>query len=116
MDPGKELTEAVEMIAQAHKTRIGRIFYALVFWIRKRRNRPIPFYRVECEGAAVGEPFELEHGTMYDMAEHEARGQMTAKVLLEGVRANAFEIIRSELINERWEKSLVQPRWIASLQ
>jgi hypothetical protein len=78
---------------------------------RRWRNEPICFPIAE-GGEAVGESMDIYHMTLHDMFEHEARGQLTAEVLLKGRRVNAFSVGAFEHKGGMWGKYTIQPRWV----
>src|SRR3989344_2504704 len=95
------------------KNRLLRSACRLLYWYRWFKNRPYPFRLAGVgQGQAVGEPIDIFHLRLYDMMEHEACGQLTGKVVLEGMRINAFSVIRFDKLDEMHARTIIQPRWV----
>ncbi len=114
MDSFKQFSAEIQKIAGLHsKSRLARfVCRAEYAWRKYWKNEPMPFEWVnKKEGRAVGDPIDIHHLRLPDMMEHEARGQLTAKVLLEGVCTNAFSVIHSQGIDMQ-RQTTIQPCWI----
>ena len=113
MSPFEEFSKEVDAIAQAYKR--GR-FMRFLLWIeyrrRRWRNEPMPFRLVENEGKPEGESMDVYHLSLPDMMEHEARGQLTAEVLLKGRHINAFSREAYKRMEKMVGRTTIQPRWI----
>lgn len=106
--------EIDKILAEYKTSRLIRFACWLEYLKRKYwDNRPIPFPMVKSsEGEAVGEPMEVYHLSLYDMMEHEARGQLTAEVLLKGRRINSFSYEGHKQMEEHVGRTTIQPRWV----
>jgi hypothetical protein len=109
----RHFSAEVNAIALWHNNLLMRLAHRVEYWERRYfSNEPMPFPVVDNdEGEKVGETIEIRHLRMHDMMEHEARGQLTKRLLLNGLRANAFSIVRSISLNVQTETT-IQPRWI----
>ncbi len=108
-----ELSRVVDSVTKAHKLSwVMRLLHRLAFYYLRLRNKPISFSLVGAEGTAVGEPLDVHHLRLYDMAEHAVCGVLTGKVLLEGLRTNAYEVVDYQPLNDDWAKTKIQPRWV----
>jgi hypothetical protein len=109
----KQFSEEVDSISEMYKR--GR-FMRFLLWVEYRRrrwkNEPMAFSIVKDEGEPVGEPMDIHHMTLHDMFVHQARGQLTAELLLKGRRINAFSIGAFERTGEMFGKYTIQPRWV----
>ncbi|HUD03156.1 MAG TPA: hypothetical protein VMR46_04080 [Candidatus Paceibacterota bacterium] len=95
------------------KSRLTRLVCRAEYLYRRHwENRPLPFAFVSSDrGKAVGDSIDIDHLRLHDMMEHEARGQLTEQVLLKGLRANAFSVVRTQGTNLQG-RTTIQPRWI----
>lgn len=113
MSPFKEFSKEADTISEMYKQ--GR-FMRFLLWMeyhrRRWKNKPMLFHAVGDEGEPVGKPMDIHHMTLHDMFGHEARGQLTAELLLKGRRINAFSIGAFERTSEMWGKHTIQPRWV----
>lgn len=91
---------------------LKRVRDRLEYRWRRFRNKPMCFHWVVDEGEAVGEPIDIYHLTLHDMAEHQARGKMTYLLLVQGARVNAIQTMRFERLNELSGKITIQPCWV----
>lgn len=106
------ISPEIDAFAKAFKSsRCARFICRLQYHWLKWRNTPLLFEWVGEEGEPVGEPIEICHLRLHDMMEHEALGVMTEKVLLEGLRANAFQVLGFEHSGTLNGKTTIQPRW-----
>ena len=111
--PGEKLSAEIDLLTKMHKTsRISRLICRIQYYWLRWHNEPLPFMWVKDEGTPVGEPIEIYHMTLHDMMEHQARGVMTGKVLLEGLRANAIQVLGFERLDKWNAKTTIQPRWV----
>ena len=109
----REHAAEIEKLAQLHKrSRTARLICRLKYLWLRWRNEPLPFRWVDDDGEPVGEPIVVEHMTLYDMMEHQARGIMTAKILLSGLRVNAIQVLGFERLDSLHGKTTIQPRWV----
>lgn len=113
MSPFEQFSEEVDFKAQAYKQgHFIRFFLWLEYRLRRWHNEPMHFLIVDGEGEAVGEPMDVHHVSLHDMMEHEARGQLTAEVLLKGRRVNAFSCEAYKQVEEMIGRTTIQPRWV----
>lgn len=113
MSPFEEFSAEIQRIAEYHaKSMLIRlILRAEYVWRKYWKNEPLPFAFVGMvDGRAIGNTIDIHHLRLPDMMEHEARGQLTAKVLLGGLRVNAFSMVRSEGVGMQG-KTTIQPCW-----
>lgn len=109
----EKFSAKIEKIAKLHKEkRLRRILCIIEYYWLKFRNRPMPFKWVDTEGEVVGTSIPVYHLALHDMMPHAVCGVMTGKVLLTGLRANAIQILNSELINDWNCQTTIQPRWV----
>lgn len=111
----EKFSKEVDLIAKSHpKSRVVRVFCRIEYWLRRHwENKPMQFYFVDGDhGTPVGEPMDVHHLSLHDMMEHEARGQLTAEVLLKGRRVNAFSREAYVQMEEMVGRTTIQPRWI----
>ncbi len=109
----KQFSEEVEGIVKAHKNFLGRLLLRAKFCWRFWRNEPMCFFCVEGdEGTPVGNPMEVVHLSLHDMAPHMICGDLTTEVMLRGRRANAFSVVNYEQLEEMVARTTIQPRWI----
>ncbi len=115
MTPFEEFSTEIDRIATNHpKSRLVR-WYCLFDFLRRRywANKPLPFMLASAdEGQAVGEPIEVVHMTMHDMMPHAVRGALTGKVLLKGLRVNAFKHLGFERLDDWTGRTKIQPCWV----
>ncbi len=108
-----EFSRIIDSVAEGHKLSwLMRLVHRLAYYYLRLRNKPICFSLVGAEGTAVGEPLEVQHLRLYDMSEHAVCGALTGKVLLEGLRINAYQVVDYQPLNDDWAKSKIQPRWV----
>lgn len=113
MSPFEQFSKEIDHITQAYtQGRLTRFLLWLEYRRRRWRNEPMQFRVVEGEGEPVGEPMDIYHMTLHDMFEHEARGQLTAELLLKGRHINSFSVGPFERMDEYWGKYTIQPRWV----
>lgn len=113
MTPEEVLSAEIDILVSIWKEgRLARIFCWVQYRWLKYRNTPFGFRWVDDEGESVGEPIAVYHMTLYDMMDHQARGIMTGKVLLEGLRVNAIQVLSVERIDDMTSKTMIQPRWV----
>jgi hypothetical protein len=108
------LSRHIDEISKSYaKSRLVRAVCRLEYWWRRHwANKPLSFKWVESEGEPVGEPIDVKHLTLHDMMEHQARGVLTRKVLLEGVRANAIQVLDFKRVDRMAGITTIQPRWV----
>jgi hypothetical protein len=112
MSPFEQFSKEIDTFARMYKkSRVGRFLLWIEYRRRRWHNEPICFPVAE-EGEKVGEPMDIHHMTLHDMFEHEARGQLTAEVLLRGRRVNAFSVGAFERTDKMWGKHTIQPLWV----
>lgn len=114
MSPFEQFSAEIKQIAELHSISwIARLSCRIEYWKRRYiKNQPLPFWWVRSEGEPVGQPIEIYHLRLHDMMEHEARGQMTEKVLLGGLCANAFSVVQFDQLDDMHARTTIQPRWV----
>ncbi len=109
----EQLSEEIDTFAQGYKkSRLMRFVLWVEYRRRRWKNEPMPFRMVKDEGEPVGEPMDVHHLSLHDMMEHEARGQLTAEVLLKGRRINAFSREGYKQMEKMVGRTTIQPRWV----
>ena len=114
MSPFEEFSAEIQRLTNLHqRSRLVRVVSrAEYLWRRYWKNEPLQFAFTDGnKGRPIGGTIDVYHLRLPDMMEHEARGQLTAKVLLDGLRVNAFSILNSQGIDMQG-KTTIQPRWI----
>lgn len=109
----EQFSKEIDSITEAHKqSRFMRFLLWLEYRRLRWRNDPLPFRFVKGEGEPVGESMDVYHLSLHDMMEHEVRGQLTAEVLLNGLRINAFSYEGYQQMEEMVGRTTIQPRWV----
>jgi len=117
MDSFAEFSEQISVISRVHsRSRFARLLCRLEYYWRKHwTSRPLPFKWVDDEGVPVGDVIDIYHLTLHDMMPHQAAGVLTGKVLLEGLRANAIQVIDFRHLDDMNGVTTIQPMWVASM-
>ncbi len=110
----EEFSGEIDSIVNTYKkSPLHRLMLRMALHWRRWQNRPLWFHGTEEEGEPVGDPIEVYHLRLYDMAEHAVCGELTNQVFLHGRRINAFSQISHEHVEgRRVGKTTIQPRWI----
>ena len=115
MNEFEEFSKDVKNVADQHpRYWIFRALGSLECWLRMKRNTPLPFKLVSLgEGETVSGSLKINHTTLHcDTMPHKARRTLTEKVLLEGLKVNAFTIIAFKKLGKCTGESTIQPMWV----